>query len=324
MQSKRLASVVFINCKSSADLGDNGFRIRCNKTLILKRWEKSCRYFLFAILFCGWICGHSFSGRVLTECHKYICKKNVGTFKANVFLRCPLLYRCRKQSVHQSSFQLQALSHFQVLQRGRNCLRLTIPICSVFLYLTRTTATVSYVFLDRKPKTTSTSFCHCKRAGKCMMRMMVIGQLLVNSTIAVNINSRVQMSKENLEYIYWQGGLTEKNLNMGLRRSAMKCSSVGRIKTDGKCTNAAAPFVPLCACHPLCLSQTTFERVTNAWKTGGGKKSLAECNFSVQWEMRRKQTETLPCVTTMIFFSSQQWCLLWQVHPRFCLFTQSR
>ena len=175
MQSKRLASVVFINCKSSADLGDNGFRIRCNKTLILKRWEKSWRYFLFAI--CCWICGHSFSGRVLTECHKYICKKNVGTFKANVFLRCPLLYRCRKQSVHQSSFQLQALSHFQVLQRGRNCLRLTIPICSVFLYLTRTTATVSYVFLDRKPKTTSTSFCHCKRAGKCMVRMMVIGQL---------------------------------------------------------------------------------------------------------------------------------------------------
>ena len=151
------------------------------------------------------------------------------------------------------------------------------------------------------------------------------GQLmLVNSTIAVNINSRAQKSKENLEYIYWQRGLTEKNLNMGLRRSAMKCSSVGRIKTDGKCTNAAAPFVPLCACHPLCLSQTTFERVTNAWKTGGGKKSLAECNFSVQWEMRRKQTETLPCVTTMIFFSSQQWCLLWQVHPRFCLFTQSR
>ena len=176
MQSKRLASVVFINCKSSADLGDNGFRIRCNKTLILKRWEKPWRYFLFAI--CCWICGHSFSGRVLTECHKYICKKNVGTFKANVFLRCPLLYRCRKQSVHQSSFQLQALSHFQVLQRGRNCLRLTIPICSVFLYLTRTTATVSYVFLDRKPKTTSTSFCHCKRGGKCRMRMMVIGQLL--------------------------------------------------------------------------------------------------------------------------------------------------
>ena len=224
--------------------------------------------------FPDWCVQYYFFSCLLTECHKYICEKNVGTFKLNVFLWCPLLY-CRKQSLHQSS---SYLSNFQVdntlLQKPELLLFDNFNTSCICIWPEqRISLLQSHIFvLDRE-----------RENNKHLIQPLSMRQHWVENTKLEFPGNPMWPLTGNSNYAQVllcaciSTHVAHSDINPFKRSDMSYFSEVGRclpggavsalrIKTDGGCKN------------PLCLSPTTERqgREKSVTLPTGGKKEQTE------------------------------------------------